>query len=382
MNASAQPTPAAEIEPATDEFPLLGYTVIASLDAVAVRHDDLRQLLVSLGLERYLLGLPEARTALRRALRAWLTDLAGSAADRAGLGSGQDEVEVDHRTRQLIREIVAPRTPVLTLALVAENIDLSQLGLSYLTNVRVFYDRSTGQLYLTTTPIGRFDPFQLALASSARDQALLERLRPFWEYYRELHVTSDLGRMVQAIIADMDATALRPGGGVSFVPYQQRAALQRLKDLIERRLPAPPGEVNTSTLLHLPVIDRPATRAHMARVVHQALLGEVAALQKDLERFIEQAQSTTEKGRPAKVRPATIVNRLAEYRAMRAKIELYGEILGARQQQALQALGQLQHTARTLLDTAAGAQAEIEELPEAAGGQAEQLEVVAAGASR
>jgi hypothetical protein len=33
MNAIAQPTPAAEIEPTTDEFPLLGYTVIASLSA-------------------------------------------------------------------------------------------------------------------------------------------------------------------------------------------------------------------------------------------------------------------------------------------------------------------------------------------------------------
>jgi hypothetical protein len=109
--------------------------------------------------------------------------------------------------------------------------------------------------------------------------------------------------MVQTIIVDMEATSLRPGGGVSFVPYRHRDTLQRLKSLIERELPA--GSCESSmrgALLHLPVIDRPATRARMARVVHQALMGEVGTLQKDLERFLEQAQSKANEGRPAAFR--------------------------------------------------------------------------------
>jgi hypothetical protein len=80
----------------------------------------------------------------------------------------------------LIREIAAPHTPVLTLALVAENIDLSQLGLSYLTNLHVFYDRSADQLYLTTTPFGQVDPSLLTRLGSPRDRELLDRLRPLW----------------------------------------------------------------------------------------------------------------------------------------------------------------------------------------------------------
>lgn len=361
MTILTLPTPTTQIEPATDDFPLLGYTVVASLGAVAVQHDRLRHVLAALGFEQYLPGTPEPRTALRRAMRAWLKELAGPAAKELGLEAEDDDGA--HRKRQLIREIVSPHTPVLTFALVAEDVDLSQLGLSYLTNVRVFYDRSTDQLYLTTTPVGQFDPMLLRLASSARDLDLLERLRPLWDLYRVLHAAADLGRMVQAIIADLEATALRPGGGVSFVPYRHRDALQRLKALVEQALPAESCESGIpGTLVHIPVIDRPATRAHMARVVHQALLGEVGTMQKELERLIEQAQARTDKGQPGKVRQSTVLHRLADYRAMRAKVELYGEILGARQQEALQVLGQLQHTARTLLDTAAGSMADDDEL--------------------
>jgi hypothetical protein len=378
MNITTLPTPTAQVEPATDDFPLLGYTVVASLGAIAVQHKQLQHVLAGLGFERYLPGRPEARTALRRAMRAWLKELAGPAAEAAGVGP--DDEEGAPRTRQLIREIVAPHTPLLTLALVAENIDLSQLGLSYLTNMRVFYDRSTDQLYLTTTPAGQFDPSRLRLAISSRDQDLLDRLRPLWDYYRELHATSDLGRMIHAIIGDMEATALRPGGGVSFVPYRHRDRLQRLKVLVEQALPAESCDsLSTGTLLHLPVIDRPATRAHMARVVHQALLGEVGVLQNDLERLVEQAQSRKDKGRPPTVRKATILHRLAEYRAMRDKLELYGEILGARQQEALHVLGQLQFTARTFLDTAAGAIAGADELPGAPADSIDTVELAATG---
>jgi hypothetical protein len=246
------------------------------------------------------------------------------------------------------------------MALVAENVDLAHLGLSYLTNLRVFFDLSAGQLYLTTTPTGQPDPLQFALHSSARDQALLARLRPFWDQYRGLHTTSDIGRMIHAIIADLDATSLRPGGGVSFVPYAQRPTLERLKHLIEQALPAAPGKSNVSTLLHLPVIDRPAVRTHMARVIHHSLLGEVTAMQKNLDRLVQQSHAATEQGRRGAIRPSTVANRLSEYRSMRAKVELYGEILGARQEQAIRALGELQLAARSLLDNAAEALAESE----------------------
>ncbi len=345
-----------EIEQATDEFPLLGYTVIASLKGIEVPHDDLAALLASLRLASYLPAIPDPRTSLRRAIRAWLKELTTSGtADVAGWLSEEDEEDL--KTKRLVREISAPRAPWLTLALVAESIDLAELGLSYLTHLRVIYDKKTGVLNLTTTPTGRDGAAQTTL----QDQALLASLEPLWEHYRTLHTAGDLARMVQDMIADMDASAMRRGGGVYFVPYARRAALTTLKRLIEEALPAAPGEENTSSLVHLPIIDRPTIKRQMASIAHKSFMAEVTALQKDLERFIAQAGATTKKGKPGTIRRESMVARLADYQGMKAKVGLYAEMLGMRQQEIARSLDTLQQTARTLLDTAAGAASEDED---------------------
>ncbi len=53
--------------------------------------------------------------------------------------------------------------------------------------------------------------------------------------------------------------------------------------------------------------------------------------------------------------------RLADDQGMKAKVGLYAEMLGMRQQEIARSLDALQQTARTLLDTAAGAASEDED---------------------
>jgi hypothetical protein len=334
-----------EIAQASDEFPVLGYTVIATLKGVEVRHDELLRLLTPPGLARYLPALPEPRTSLKRAIRAWLKELA-----TAGPGWLAEEDDEDLRTRRLVREISAARSPLLTLALVAENADLSELGLSYLTNLRVCLDRTTDTLNLTTTPAGQDAVRQTAL----QDQALLAGLVPHWAYYRDVHTGGDLGRMVHDIIAGLDASPMRAGGGVYFVPYAQRPALRALKHLLAA-LPAAPGQENASSLVHLPILDRPAIKRQMAAIAHRSFMSELVALQKDLERFVQQAQAVTRSGKQGRIKSQSMVSRLADYQAMKARVALYGEMMEMRQQEILRGLEQLQTTARTLLETAAGA---------------------------
>ncbi len=50
-----------------------------------------------------------------------------------------------------------------------------------------------------------------------------------------------------------------------------------------------------------------------------------------------------------------MVARLADDQGMKATVGLYAELLGMRQQEITRSLDTLQQTARTLLDTAAGA---------------------------
>jgi len=128
--------------------------------------------------------------------------------------------------------------------------------------------------------------------------------------------------------------------------------------LIEEALPAAPSEENSSSLVHLPIIDRPTIKRQMASIAHTSVLAELTALQKDLERVTAQASATTRKGKPATIRRESMVARLADYQGMKAKVSLYAEMLGMRQQEIARSLDTLQQTARTLLDTAAGAASE------------------------
>jgi len=105
-------------------------------------------------------------------------------------------------------------------------------------------------------------------------------------------------------------------------------------------------------LLHIQTQFRHATLKQHKLPIEHALL---TALQKDLERFIAQASATTKKGKPGTIRRESMMARLADYQGMKATVGLYAEMLGMRQQEIARSLDTLQQTARTLLDTAAGA---------------------------
>ncbi len=110
------------------------------------------------------------------------------------------------------------------------------------------------------------------------------------------------------------------------------------KHLIEEALPAAAGEENTSSLVHLPIIDRPTIKRQMASIAHKSVMAELTALRKDLERVIAQASATTKKGKPGTIRRASMVARLADDQGMKAKVGLYAEMLGMRQQEIARSL--------------------------------------------
>jgi len=84
----------------------------------------------------------------------------------------------------------------------------------------------------------------------------------------------------------------------------------------------------------------------MVSIAHTSVMAELTALQKDLERVTAQASATTRKGKPATIRRESMVARLADYQGMKAKVGLYAEMLGMRQQEIARSLDTLQQTAR------------------------------------
>jgi len=148
----------------------------------------------------------------------------------------------------------------------------------------LFYNKQTDILSLTRTGSGQ------SLSTAQQDQDLLQELEPHWQSYRTCYTAADLGRMVSRIIDSLGAFAVRQGGEAYNVPYQKRDELQVLKDLIELELPAAPGQTNASMLAAIPAIDRPKTKQQMSQLAHRSFIAELITLQKDLQRFIDQAQ--------------------------------------------------------------------------------------------
>lgn len=328
-------------------FNLLGYTVIASLKDVEVEQQTALAILKPLGLDQYLPALPGPMIVLRRAVHRWMQDLA-----KKDLGLDEDD-------KILQRDIVRSRgAEILALALVAESSDLVAWGLSYLVGLKVFYNTKTTQLSLTRDRNVGYVSYPVIPA----DVALLHQLQPHWDYYTQVHTTSDLSRMVQKILMGMNSANMRKEGGTYFVPYVKRDELQLLKNLVEGQLPAVPGKTNGSKLSALALIDKPKTRNQVAHLMHQSFLAEIATLEKKLQRFVGKTEQewVTKKGekKHGKVRESTIEDRLTEYKNMKKKIDLYKDILADRQEGLITSLDQLRITARSLVDTYTDALAE------------------------
>lgn len=341
-----------EIKESTATMPLLGYTVIASLDSsLEVSFADLQQTLMPLGFgsDDLLPPAPEPRTYVRRAITAWIKEMA-----QEGTGTTVDlfeEDETGHKTKPLVREVKIRDKAQIVLALVSENVDLAAMGLSYLTNLRVFYvkpkkdkdgQETPGVLNLTLTPSGATDAH--THVPDDQEQTLLDGLQKHIEHYAETYKTQELTRMVKKIIESMNATTMRPSGGVYFVPYQHRDQLARLKTLVEQNLTAPTGKT-TSTLMHLPVVDEANTKAQVSRSAHQTFVSKAYAFEVDMQRFLNNPAN-----RQRGIHKNLMEKRIEDMEAVKNELDLYGKLLGVQREEIAAKLDKMEDQARELIN--------------------------------
>jgi hypothetical protein len=360
-----QKTYASTVLESTSDMPILGYTVVSHLDShLEVSFADLAQTVtpIGFGADDLKPPTPEPRTYVRRAITAWLKEIAQSG---AGLPIQLiEEDEEGHQKKPLVREIKGRDKSTIVLGLVRENIDLDELGLSYLTNLRVFYlkpDRdqpagTPGTLALTLTERGATDPRNYT--PNSQEMALLAGLQKHVDHYREHYKSAELARMVKKIIESMASVNVRPSGGVYFVPYANRDKLIRLKELIEQTLPSVSGE-NTSRLMHIPVLDEPTSREQISAAAEQTFTAKTDALEELFNRVKENAEKNralTEgekkqrKFYPRSIRKEHMLNRIAEMDELQQEMKLYRQFLGVQvseleakiqemEQQALELIG-------------------------------------------
>lgn len=358
-------TPQTAIERATPEFPLLGWHVMYRISRVAIPVADLETLLDHHGFGAFKPQLPPPRIALGRAVAAWVDQVAAHGtvqAVRSLDGQGDEDEDDSARPRQqLIREVPTKRgTEWLVFALVDEAADVAELSLTYGTALRILLHTQHGHLVCTTTSRGLVElPSRTATqrrtaatedsheaaaqvlaeseAAAGPEGALLTRqLRPLWDHYRQLVMSNEVSRLIRQIIASMQSVAVRGRGGVYFVPYRELDTLERLNRLIADlpTLAVPAASERRPFLYATGVIDRPAAKRSLAVALHAGMMDEVDAAAKKLARFTAMEAGT--------VRQATIVERVQDVRAVRAKAAAYADLLGLQHERVTTALATLE----------------------------------------
>jgi Family of unknown function (DUF6744) len=319
------------LEAATSQLPLIGFTVLWRLEGIRVSHPDLEHALQSAGFEKHLPDPPTPRVALRRALAEWIRTKQRTARTlQLHLGDEEHDENGGGRRRTLIRVIDRAGSEHLVYALVAEDVDFSALGLSYGTALRILLNKKSGEMICTTDAEGVID-------AQRESQQLTDELMPHWRQYRDLFIARDLSQMVREIIDGMNAVSLRQAGGVYFVPESEREALFRLRQLIAG-IPQSSGPGSFVCALGVP--DAIEARRGLSRAVHAGLLDEINSLRGDLGRLGESGDRLREK---------TIAQRLIIYKRLKAKAEMYQDLLGMQQDQVRAGIAGLEREALNLI---------------------------------
>ena len=126
-----------QIEEATDDLPLLGYTVFWALRGVRVDHSDLQTLLGAAGFVGAEPDLPTPRIALRRAIVDWIGERAAAGQGPDLADSGEESGNAPTKQRALLRVINQKQSHWLAFALVAEDVNFARLGLHHGTTLRI-----------------------------------------------------------------------------------------------------------------------------------------------------------------------------------------------------------------------------------------------------
>ena len=341
MSAAHTTMSFSDIERSTVNLPLIGYTVFWRLAGIRVPHAELTTAVATAGFTGFLPDPPSPRKALRRAIEAWIADRAvGGASPTLATDNDEDECEDDDdfpasHSRLQQRALVRPINDKewLVFVVVAEAVDLTSLGLSYGTNLRVLYNKASGGIAITTDAEG-----VPSLEADAQGRRLTDAFLPYWQEYRTLHISGDLSRMMRQSVGALQSVCLRPNGGLYFVPVGQADALQRLGSLIET---LPVAGERAPFVCAQGVLNRPEAVRKFSHALYEGLVDELNTLASDLARLTA--------ARAGSVKVTTVEARLASYRHVRDKVELFTDILARRKGHLLERLEILTERARAVL---------------------------------
>ena len=178
-----------------------------------------------------------------------------------------------------------------------------------------------------------------SLESDAPGHELVRAVFDGYDGLRETHLVDDIRRALLKVLDACAAVAIREHGGVYWVPAQHSETARRLQAAV--------SHIGTSRLDILPIHATPEATEALGHAAHASIEAEVANLQREIAAFLEEPPERT----------STLVRRLEQFQALRAKAGLYHSVLSVQITDLDASLDELSRTVQRLLDGATQAPA-------------------------
>ena len=149
---------------------------------------------------------------------------------------------------------------------------------------------------------------------------------------RDTHTADDVRRTITRTLASFASILLRENGGVWWVPAPHAKALRQLQATIE--------SIGSSRFYLLPVHDSNDAARTLGDAASKSLETELAELKTEVEAFVAHPPD----------RPSTLVRRFDAFDALKARAQLYRDILKVQVQDLDSTLNQLASSIETLLN--------------------------------
>jgi hypothetical protein len=149
---------------------------------------------------------------------------------------------------------------------------------------------------------------------------------------RATHTPDDVRRAMMKVLDACAAVTLRDHGGVYWVPAPYAETVRRLQDAVEK--------IGSSRVYLLPLYSSVDATRTLGDAAKFAIEDELAALKVEVEGFMASPPD----------RPSTLVRRLDAFEALKARAELYRQVLNVHVQDLETTLRDLSVSVETLLD--------------------------------
>jgi len=147
------------------------------------------------------------------------------------------------------------------------------------------------------------------LTSDAPSHDVAAAILGRYEALRNTHTPDDIRRTITRALASFCSVALRESGGIYWVPSPHAKAVRKLQAAIE--------SIGASRFYLLPVHDSPDANRTLGDVARRSIEEELADLKSEVEKFTCSPPD----------RPSTLIRRFDAFEGLRARAQLYRDIL-------------------------------------------------------